>query len=51
MPTGEYCWKKNSGTVGSIQQPLDSKPNALPTEQHREICGVGFKLLLYSAIV
>ena len=37
--------------MGSNQQPLDSKANALPTELRREICGVGFKLLLYSAIV
>ena len=29
--------------MGSNQQPLDSKPNALPTELRREICGVGFK--------
>ena len=37
--------------MGSNQQPLDSKPYALPTELRREICGVGFKLLLYSGQV
>ena len=42
--------EKKWRTVGSNQQPLDSKPNALPTELSREICGVGFKLLLHSAI-
>ena len=26
------------------QQPLDSKPNALPTELRLEMCGVGFGL-------
>ena len=36
--------------MGSNQQPLDSKPNALPTELRRGICGVGFKLLLCSAL-
>ena len=36
--------------MGSNQQPLDSKPNALSTELRRGIGGVGFKLLLYSAI-
>ena len=29
--------------MGSNQQPLNSKSNALPTELPREICGVGFK--------
>ena len=31
-------------TVGSNQQPLDSKSNALPTELPREICGVGLNV-------
>ena len=37
--------------MGSNPQPLDSKPNSLPTELRREICGARFKLLMYSAIV
>ena len=37
--------------MGSNQQSLDYKPNVLSTELRREICGVGFKLLLDSAIV
>ena len=32
--------------MGSNQQPLDSKPNALPTELRLEICGERFKLLI-----
>ena len=36
--------------MGSNKQPLDSKPNALPTELRWEICGVRYKLLLFSAI-
>ena len=48
MPTGEYCWMKNSGIEPAT---LDYKPHALPTDLRREICGVGFKLLLYSAII
>ena len=43
----EKMWR----TVGSNQQPLDSKSNALPTALPRKICEVGFKQLLYSAIV
>ena len=45
MPTGEHCWKKNSG---SNQQPLDFKPKALPTELGGLIYRARFKLLLYS---
>ena len=37
MPTGEHCWKKNSGAQWLNQQPLDPKPNALPTELSREM--------------
>ena len=37
--------------MGSNQQPLDAKSNALPTALPRKICEVGFKQLLYSAIV
>ena len=37
--------------MGSNQQPLDSKSNALPTVLPRKICEVGFKQLLYSAVV
>ena len=33
-------------TAGSNQRPLDSKPNAFPTELGGLICRVGFKLLL-----
>ena len=52
MQTGEHFWKKKKWrTVGSNQQPLDSKPNVLPTELRREICGAGLQLLLYSAEV
>ena len=36
--------------MGPNQQPLIYKPIVLPSELCREICGVGFKLLLYSAI-
>ena len=38
-------------TVGSSQQPSDYSPNAFPTELRRKICGVGFLLILHSAIV
>ena len=37
--------------MGSNQQPQDYIPNAFPTELHREICRVEFKLLLYSVIL
>ena len=38
--------------MASHQQPLDYKPNALPTVLRQLMCRVGFKLLLflYSAI-
>ena len=36
---------------GLDQTTLDPMPNSLPTELRREICEVGFILLLYSAIV
>ena len=39
MPTGELCWKKNSGA------PLDSESNALSTALPRKICEVGFEQL------
>ena len=37
-------------TMGSNKQPLEYSPNTFPTELYREICKVGFTLLLYSAI-
>ena len=43
--------EKEWRTMGSNQQPLDSKSNALPTALPRKICETGFKQLLYSAIV
>ena len=44
MPTGEHCWKKNSGaswarTCNIWIQSLTRSPPALP----RKICEVGFK--------
>ena len=38
MPTGEHCWKKNSGASWA----QTSKSNALPTALPRKICEVGF---------
>ena len=46
MPTGEHCWKKNSGTPGARTSNLrsfDSKSYTLSTALLRKICEVGFK--------
>ena len=52
MPSGEQLFEeKKWRTVGSNQQPLDSKSNALHTALPRKICEVGFKQFLYSAKV
>ena len=37
--------------MGSNQQPLDSKSNALPTVLPRKICEKWFEQLLYIAMV
>ena len=48
MPTGEHCWKKNSGAPWARTSNLrsfwiDSKSNALSTALSRKICELGFK--------
>ena len=53
ISTGELCLKKCSSTHAAQMSNLwiTVQTRSFPTELRREICGVGFKRLLYKAFL